>query len=63
MIPVWYKYFNYGSIILIGIVLFLMLTYAVPKEWFVEILIVAIALLLLRVVFRVYFMMKNKNSS
>lgn len=62
MLPKWYKYFNYGSIIVIAILLLLMLTETVPKETFFEILIFAIALLLLRVVFRVYFLFKSKKA-
>jgi predicted membrane channel-forming protein YqfA (hemolysin III family) len=62
MLPEWYKYFNYGSIIVIAILLLLMLTETVPKESFFGILIFAIALLLLRVIFRVYFVMKSKKA-
>lgn len=63
MLPEWYKYFNYGSIIVIAILLLLMLTETVPKESFFGILIFAIALLLLRVIFRVYFVMKSKKTN
>lgn len=61
MVPGWYKYFNYGSIILIAVLLLLMLAEIVPKESFVDLLLFAIFLLILRVVFRVYFLIKYKK--
>lgn len=61
MLPDWYKYFNYGSIAVIAILLLLMLTDSVPKESFFGLLIFAIVLLLLRVIFRVFFAIKYKK--
>lgn len=61
MLPEWYKYFNYGSIALIAVLLLLMLTETVPKESFFGILVFAIVVLLLRVLFRVYFVIKSKK--
>ncbi len=61
MIPDWYKYYNYGSIIVIAVLLLVMLTNMVPKDSFFGILIFSIALLVLRVVFRIYFLIKYKK--
>jgi len=63
MLPDWYKYFNYGSIALIALLLILMLTETVPKESFFGILVFAIAVLLLRVFLRVYFVLKSKKGN
>lgn len=63
MLPEWYKYFNYGSIALIALLLILMLTETVPKESFFLILVFAIAVLLLRVILRVYFVVKSKKGN
>jgi L-asparagine transporter-like permease len=61
MLPDWYKYFNYGSIALIAVLLLLMLTETVSKESFFGILVFAIAVLLLRIILRVYFVVKSKK--
>lgn len=62
MIPNWYKYFNYGSIALIGILLIVVLTVQLEQNQYVMMLYAAIALLVFRVLFRVYFLVKSKKA-
>lgn len=61
MLPSWYKYFNYGSIAVIAVMLLLMVTNSVPTELFRSMLFFAIGILLLRVIFRIYFVVKSKK--
>lgn len=62
MIPNWYKYFNYGSIALIVILLIVVLTVQLEQNQYVMMLYAAIALLVFRVLFRVYFLVKSKKA-
>lgn len=62
MIPNWYKYFNYGSIALIAVLLIVVLAMQLEREQYILMLYVAIALLVLRVVFRVFFLVKFKKA-
>lgn len=62
MIPNWYKYFNYGSIAIIGILLIVVLTVQLEQNQYVMMLYAAIALLVFRVLFRVYFLVKSKKA-
>lgn len=59
----WYKYFNYGSIIFILILLVLVLTETIPKTWYVPILILTIVIFILRIVARLFFTMKTKKQN
>lgn len=61
MLPPWYKYFNYGSIAVIAVMLLLMVTNSVPAELFKSMLFFAIGILALRVIFRIYFVVKSKK--
>jgi len=59
----WYKYFNYGSIIFVGILLVLILLNKVPLNFYMPILIITIVIFILRIIARIYYtkQLKNKN--
>lgn len=56
-----YKYFNYGSLVLVLIILVLMLTKAVPSGWFVYLLGFAIVIFIVRLIFRIYLIMQSRK--
>lgn len=56
-----YDIINYGSLIVVFALLILMLTDAVPKEWFVPIAAFAIVLLIIRIFLRIKISLQNKN--
>lgn len=56
-----YDFFNYGSLIVVFILLILMLTESVPRNWFVPFASFAIVLLVIRIILRIYISIKNKN--
>jgi len=56
-----YDIFNYGSLAIVFIILILMLTKAIPVEWFVYLASFAILLLILRIFFRISISVKNRN--
>jgi len=56
-----YNIFNYSSLILVLILLILMLTKAVPVEWFVPIASFAILLLIVRIFLRISMSMKERS--
>lgn len=49
-----YKVFNYSSLFLVMIFIVLMLTETVPKEWYLPLVYIGFALLILRIVLRIY---------
>lgn len=61
MEPGWYKYFNYGTIIFIGILLIAILTDYVPLEWYIPLLILSIIIFILRIIFRIYITLRAKK--
>jgi uncharacterized MAPEG superfamily protein len=58
----YYSFFNYGSLIFIAIVVLLVSLQIVHGEPANYILIFAILLLILRIVFRIIFVVQNKKS-
>ena len=52
---------NYGTIVVILILIVLVYFKLVPDTWFVPLLYLSIALLIIRIIFRVYFIRKNKK--
>ncbi|MCG6914673.1 hypothetical protein LJE86_12210 [bacterium BMS3Abin03] len=52
---------NYGSIVLIAILLALVIFKLVPTEWYFTFLIVSLFLLVIRIVFRVLYIYQNKK--
>ena len=57
-----YNFFNYGSLIFIAIVVLLVSLQLVSGEPAKYVLIFAILLLILRIVFRIIFVVQNKKS-
>jgi low temperature requirement protein LtrA len=59
----WYKYFNYGTIILVAVLLILVLTNTVPKDFYVPILVFTIVIFILRIIARVYYSMQLRKKN
>jgi len=57
-----YDIFNYGSLIVVFGLLILMLTEAVPRDWFVPIAAFAIVLLIVRIFLRIRISLQNKKN-
>jgi L-asparagine transporter-like permease len=57
-----YDIFNYGSLIVVFVLLILMLTDAVPRETFIYIASFAIVLLIIRIFLRIKISIQNKKS-
>jgi|GEM_PF-1313721 hypothetical protein len=59
----WYKYFNYGTIIFVGILLVLILANLIPLNLYMPILILTIIIFILRIIARIYYskQIKDKN--
>jgi hypothetical protein len=61
MEPKWYTFFNYGSITFVAVLLVLILTNSVPKEYYIPLLVVAIIIFILRIIFRVIIIKKIRE--
>uniref|UniRef100_A0A832G6F1 Uncharacterized protein n=1 Tax=Ignavibacterium album TaxID=591197 RepID=A0A832G6F1_9BACT len=61
MEPKWYTYFNYGSITFVAVLLVLILTNSVPKEYYIPLLVIAIIIFILRIIFRVIIIKKIRE--
>lgn len=61
MEPKWYTYFNYGSIAFVAVLLFVILTNSVSKEYYIPLLVVAIIIFILRIIFRVIIIKKIRE--
>ncbi|WP_337865599.1 hypothetical protein [Ignavibacterium sp.] len=61
MEPKWYTYFNYGSIAFVAVLLLVILTNAIPKEYYIPLLVVAIIIFILRIVFRIMVIKKIRE--
>ena len=48
-----YKIFNYASLAIVLIFIVLMLTEAIPREWYVTLVYIGIGLLVLRIISRI----------
>jgi len=59
----WYKYFNYGTIILVAILLVLVLANIVPKDMYIPVLVFTIVIFILRIVARVYYSMQIRKKN
>lgn len=57
----YYNIVNYGTIILIAILLILVLFKLVPNDWFISFLIISLGLLIVRIIFRVFFIYQNRK--
>jgi hypothetical protein len=58
----WYKYFNYGTIIFVLILLLLILTEAIPRNFYVPILALTIVIFIARIVARIIFSVKSRSN-
>jgi hypothetical protein len=56
-----YKIFNYASLAVVIIFIILMLTQAVPREWYVTLVYIGIGLLVLRIISRIYITSYQKK--
>lgn len=61
MEPKWYTYFNYGSIAFVAVLLILILTNSVSRDYYIPLLIVAIIIFILRIVFRIIIIKKIRE--
>lgn len=57
----YYDIFNWGSLVVVFGLLIVMLTEAVPREWFVPIAVFAIVLLIVRIFLRIRIHSQNKK--
>lgn len=59
----WYKYFNYGTIIFVGLLLVLILANLIPLNLYTPILILTIIIFILRIIARIYYskQIRDKN--
>ncbi len=57
----YYKIIDYGTIITIAILVILVLFKLVPDNWFITILIAGLMLLVVRIIFRAYFIFQQKK--
>ncbi|RKY94632.1 MAG: hypothetical protein DRQ01_01885 [Ignavibacteriae bacterium] len=61
MILKYYIIFNYSSIVLVFMLLMLMVLKLVPTELFMPLLYIGIAILVLRIILRIYLSSYNKK--
>ncbi|GMU96562.1 hypothetical protein [Ignavibacterium album] len=61
MEPKWYTYFNYGSIAFVAVLLILILTNSVSRDYYIPLLIIAIIIFILRIIFRVIIIKKIRE--
>lgn len=59
----WYKYFNYGTLIVVAILLLLIVVDVVPSKMKVPFLIVSIIIFILRIIVRVYVTVKSRKEN
>jgi len=59
----WYKYFNYGSLIFAVILVVLLFLDAVPRTWYIPLLVVMVLTFITRIIARFYFMKQSKKQS
>ena len=52
---------NYGTILIIAILLILVLFKLVPNDWYITLLIISLGVLVIRIMFRAYFIYQNKK--
>lgn len=59
----WYKYFNYGTIAIVTILLVLILADIIPKDFYIPLLIFTVAIFILRIAARIYISVQSKKQS
>jgi len=58
-----FNIFNYGTLLLIGVLVFLMLAKILPEETFIYILVFAIILFFVRVAVRLVYIKQNRKNN
>lgn len=58
-----FNIFNYGTLLLVGVLVFLMLTNMVPEKTFIYILVFAIILFFVRIAVRVIYLKQKRNNN
>lgn len=61
MEPKWYTYFNYGTIAFVALLLIVILTNSVPKDYYIPLLVVAVIVFILRIAFRIMLIKKIRE--
>ena len=56
----WYKYFNYGTIILALIAAVLLFLEKLPLDWYIPVLIFMVIVFILRIIVRFYIVKVSK---
>jgi len=57
-----YKIFDYGSIVLIIVLIALVFFKLVPVEWYITLIIISLILLVIRILFKAYFLILKKRN-
>jgi len=52
---------NYGTIFIIAILLILVFFNLVPNDWYITLLIISLGLLVIRIMFKTYFIYQHKK--
>ncbi len=52
---------NYGTIFIIAILLILVFFKLVPNDWYITLLIISLGVLVIRIMYRAYFINQNKK--
>ena len=52
---------NYGTIFIIAILLILVFFNLVPNDWYITLLIISLGVLVIRIMYRAYFINQNKK--
>lgn len=58
-----FNIFNYGTLLLIGVLVFLMLMNVLPEETFIYVLVFAIILFFVRVAVRLVYIKQNRKNN
>jgi len=61
MNQLWYKYFNYGTILLVGVFAILIFTKSVGLEYYKVFLYLTLFIFILRIIIRAILISKYKN--
>ncbi len=57
----YYKIIDYGTIIIIAILVILVLFKIVPDNWFITFLIISLVILVVRIIFKAYYIFQQKK--
>jgi len=57
----YYKVFDYGTIVIIAVLIILVFFNLVPKDWFITLLVLSFVLLVFRIIFKAYIIFQQKK--